>query len=128
MPAPSISTEELVLPRHYRCVLSRLRSNVHSLLLNPYHFRLAESRRLSAAPADTRPNSYLFLHCEDTDFCATHALATFCHFTTSGPGPGEFPAFWAPWSCLMLPSLGRGLITKTTRYKILACFRPCNNV
>ena len=30
---PSISTEELVLPRHARCVLSRLRCNGHSLLL-----------------------------------------------------------------------------------------------
>ena len=29
---PSISTEELVLPRHARCVLSRLRCNGHSLL------------------------------------------------------------------------------------------------
>ena len=31
---PSISTEELVLPRHARCVLSRLRCNGHSLLLS----------------------------------------------------------------------------------------------
>ena len=31
---PSISTKELVLPRHARCVLSRLRCNGHSLLLN----------------------------------------------------------------------------------------------
>ena len=30
---PSISTEELVLPRHARCVLSRLRCKGHSLLL-----------------------------------------------------------------------------------------------
>ena len=32
--APSISAEELVLPRHARCVLSRLRCNGHSLLLS----------------------------------------------------------------------------------------------
>ena len=31
-PVPSISTDELVLPRHARCVLSRLRCNGHSLL------------------------------------------------------------------------------------------------
>ena len=31
--APSISTEELVLRRHARCVISRLRCNGHSLLL-----------------------------------------------------------------------------------------------
>ena len=33
---PSISTEELVLPRHARCVLSRLRCKGHSLLLSSY--------------------------------------------------------------------------------------------
>ena len=33
---PSISTEELVLPRHTRCVRSHLRSNGHSLLLSSY--------------------------------------------------------------------------------------------
>ena len=33
---PSIFTEELVLPRHARCVLSRLRCNGHSLLLGSY--------------------------------------------------------------------------------------------
>ena len=33
---PSISTEELVLSRHARCVLSRLRCNGHSLLLGSY--------------------------------------------------------------------------------------------
>ena len=33
---PSISTEERVLPRHARCVLSRLRCNGHSLLWSSY--------------------------------------------------------------------------------------------
>ena len=33
---PSISTEELVLPRHASCVLSRLRCNGHSFLLSLY--------------------------------------------------------------------------------------------
>ena len=33
---PSIFTEELVLPRHARCVLSRLRCSGHSLLLSSY--------------------------------------------------------------------------------------------
>ena len=37
---PSISTEELVLPRHARCVLSRLRCNGHSLLLGSYLSRI----------------------------------------------------------------------------------------
>ena len=37
---PSISTEVLVLPRHARCVLSRLRCNRHSLLLSSYLSRI----------------------------------------------------------------------------------------
>ena len=36
----SISTEELVLLRHARCVLSRLRCNGHSLLLSSCFFRI----------------------------------------------------------------------------------------
>ena len=37
---PSISTEELVSPRHARCVLSRLRCNGQSLLLGSYLSRI----------------------------------------------------------------------------------------
>ena len=37
---PSISTEELVLPRHARCVLSGLRCNGHSLLFGSYVSRI----------------------------------------------------------------------------------------
>ena len=37
---PSVSTEEFVLPRHARCILSRLRCNGHSLLLGFYISRI----------------------------------------------------------------------------------------
>ena len=57
---PSISTEELVLPRHARCVLSRLRCNGHSLQLGSYLSRI--SRILLAAIADTHPRTYLLSH------------------------------------------------------------------
>ena len=43
---PSISTEELVLPRHARCVLSRLRCNGHSLLLSSYFSRIGRGSRI----------------------------------------------------------------------------------
>ena len=48
---PSISTEELRLPRHARCVLSRLRCNGHSLLFSSYLFRIGriESPSCSAS-------------------------------------------------------------------------------
>ena len=40
---PSISTEELVLPRHARCVLSGLRCNGHSLFLGSYLSRIGRT-------------------------------------------------------------------------------------
>ena len=55
----SFFIEELVLPRHACCVLSRLRSNGHSLLLSSFSLGLAESRILPAAPADTVPGHLL---------------------------------------------------------------------
>ena len=87
----SISTEELVLPRHARCVLSRLRCNGHSLVLSSYLSRIAESRILSTAPVDTRPRTPLisFSTVQLRTLCAAHFLATLCLSTTSGPDPGE---------------------------------------
>ena len=66
---PSISTEELVVPRHARCVLSRLRCNGHSLLLGSYLSRIG---RIENSPCSTCGNSSqdtsdLILHCPATD-------------------------------------------------------------
>ena len=44
---PSISTEELLLPRHARCVISRLRCNGHSLLLSFYLSRIGRIENLA---------------------------------------------------------------------------------
>ena len=90
---PSISTEELVLPRHARCVLSRLRCNGHSLLTS---LGLAELRTLLVAPVDTRPRTSLISFCtvQLRTLCAAHSLATLCLCMTSGPDPGELPGFW----------------------------------
>ena len=46
---PSIFTEELVLPRHGRCVLSRLRCNGHSLLLGSYLSRIGRTENPSCS-------------------------------------------------------------------------------
>ena len=88
---PSISTEELVLPRHARCVLSRLRCNDgHSLLLGSYLSRIGryENPSCSACGHPSQDISHLILHCP-----ATNSLATLCLCTTSGPDPGELPGF-----------------------------------
>ena len=66
---PSISTEELVLSRHARCVLSRLRCNGHSLLLGPYLSRIGriENSSCSACGHSSQDISHLILHCPATD-------------------------------------------------------------
>ena len=66
---PSISTEELVLPRHARCVLSRLRCNRHSLLLGFYLSRIGriENPSCSACGHLSQDPSYLVLHCPATN-------------------------------------------------------------
>ena len=91
---PSISTEELALPRHAHCVLSRLRCNGYSLLLGSCLSRIG--RILPAVPVDTHPRTSLISFCtvQLRTLCAAHSLATLCLCTTSGPDPGEFPGFW----------------------------------
>ena len=66
---PSISTEELVLPRHARCVLSRLRCNEHILLLGSYLSRIGriENPSCSACGHSSQDISHLILHCPATD-------------------------------------------------------------
>ena len=46
---PSISTEELVLPRHAHCVLSHVHCNGHSLLLGAYLFRIGRIENSSCS-------------------------------------------------------------------------------
>ena len=66
----SISTEELVLPRHARCVLSRLRCNGNSLLLSSYLSRIGriENHSCCACIHPSQDTSHLILHCLATDF------------------------------------------------------------
>ena len=66
---PSISTEELVLPRHARCVLSRLRCNGHSLLLDSYLSRIGriENSSCSACGHSSQDISHFILHCQATN-------------------------------------------------------------
>ena len=66
---PSISTEELVLPRHARCVLSRLRCNGHSLFLGSYLSRIGriENPSCSTCGHSSQDTSDLILHCPATD-------------------------------------------------------------
>ena len=55
----------------------------------------AESKILSAAPADPRLRTPLISFCtvQLRTLCAAHSLATLRLSTTSGPDPGELPGF-----------------------------------
>ena len=66
---PSISIEELVLPRHARCVLSRLCCNGHSLLLGSYLSKIGRIENFSCSACGHSPQdtSHLILHCPATD-------------------------------------------------------------
>ena len=65
---PSTSTEELVLPRHARCVLSRVQCNGHSLLLGSYLSRIGRIENPScSACGHSSQAPHLILHCPATD-------------------------------------------------------------
>ena len=85
--APSISTEQLVLPGHARCDLSRLRCNGHSLLLSSYLSRIG---RIENSSFLQRLGTPLISFCtvQLQTLCVARSLAIFCLSTTSVPGPG----------------------------------------
>ena len=91
-----ISTEELVLPRHARCVLSRLRCNGHSLVLGSYLSRIGrtENPSCSACGHSSQDTSHLILHCPATDSLRRLLYGDSLLFTTFGPDPGQLPGFW----------------------------------
>ena len=113
---PSISTEELVLPRHARCVLSRLRCDGHSLLLSSYHSRIGRIENPSCSAC-----GHLSSHSALSSYrlYAAHSLATLCLSTISGPSLGNFLASGASWSSAIPPSLGRGRVINNNNVRLL---------
>ena len=106
----SISTEELVLPRHPRCVLSRLRCNGHSFLLGSYLSRIGriENPSCSACGHPFRNTSHLILHCSVTDSLRRLLF---------GNSLSLYDLWFRPWRVSRLlwlhglpPSLGRGRV------------------
>ena len=76
----SLLTEELALPRHARCVLSRLRCNGHSLLLGSYLTRIGrtENPSCSACEHSFQDTSDLILHCPATDSLRRSLFGDLC--------------------------------------------------
>ena len=75
----SISTEELVLPRHAN-VSSFVSLQRTQLTVKLLSFGLTQSSIFSAAPADTRPRTSLISFCtaQLQTVCARRSMATFC--------------------------------------------------
>ena len=65
----SISIEELVLPRHPHCAVSRFCCNGHSLMLSSYLSKIGRSENpsCSACGHPSQDTSHLILHCPATD-------------------------------------------------------------
>ena len=93
---PSIFTEKLVIPRHARCLLSRLRCNGHSLLLCSDFSKIRQNREFFLQCLRTLVSGHLSSYSALFSYglCAAHSLASFCFFTTSGPSPGKMLGFW----------------------------------
>ena len=108
---PSISTEELVLPRHARCVLFRLRCNGHSLLLSSYLFSIGRIKNssCSAGGHSSQDTSHLIL----SSYGLFAPLTLWKLSVSLQPlvqALGSCPASGAPWSSAMPSALGRGRV------------------
>ena len=117
----SVSTEELVFPRYARCVLSRLRVNGHSLLLNSYLTRIGRIKNPSCSACPRTPLiSFCIVQIQTLSVACS--LATLCLSTTSEPGPGDFPGFWSSmvFSQAPIPRKGSGNNNSTSPFEPLA--------
>ena len=95
---PSISTEKHVLPRHARCVLSRLHCNGHSLLLSSYLSKIGriENPSCSACGHSSQGISHLILHRPATDSL---------HRSLFGDSPPLYNLWSRPWGIAWLLGL-----------------------
>ena len=116
---PSISTEELVLPCHARCVLSRLRCNEHSLLLGSYLSRIGriENPSCSACGHSSQDTSHLVLYCPATDSLRRSLFGDSVSLRPLVQTLGSCSASGAPWSSAMLLSLRRGRVNNNNNTK-----------
>ena len=98
---PSVSPEELTLPRSTRCALSRLRCKGHSTLLNSYLHRVGRAETPSCSNCGSEPQdlSHLVLDCPVLD---PLRLAIFGHT------PSLLDLWSRPWGVARLLGL-RGI-------------------
>ena len=123
---PSIFSEKIGLPRHARCVLSRLRCNGHSLLISSYLSRIGRivSHSCSACGHPSQDTSHLILHCPATDSMHRLLFGDFLSQRSLVQALRSCPASGAPWSSAMPLFLGRGRVTTTTTTDHFPVFSP----
>ena len=114
---PSISTEELVLPRHARCVLSRLRCNGHKFSVKLLSLQDWKNRALFMQRLRTLTPEHLLSHSALSSYGLFAHLALWQLSVSLRPlvqAMGSCPASSAPWCSAIFPPLGRGRVTTTT--------------
>ena len=113
---PSISTKELMLFRHARCVLSPPCCNGHSLLLSSYFTRTSRIENPSCNACGHPSQDIFHPHSGLSSYGLFAPLALWRLFvsTISGTGRGELSGFWISMVLRHAPSLGRGRVTTTT--------------
>ena len=107
----SISTKELMLPCHARCVLSRFCCNEHSLLLSSYlcRFGRIKNHLCSTCRHSSQDTSHLFLHFSATDSVLFALWQLFVSLRSLVQALGSCSPSEAPWSSAMPPlSVGLG--------------------
>ena len=118
---PSISSEELVLPRHARWVLSsslqRTQPSFRFLSLLDWQNRESFLQRLWTLV----PGHISFCTAQLRTLCAANFLATLCLCTTSGPDPGELPGFWGSMVFRHAPSPRKGSGNQQQQQQIFYC-------
>ena len=110
---PSISTDELVLPRHARYVLSRLRCNGHSLLLDSYLFRIGRIKNPSCSTC-----GHLSSHSALSSYGLFAPLTLWRLSVSLRPlvqTLGSFPASGTPWSSV----LGKGQVNNNRSFQVV---------
>ena len=119
----SISTEELVLPHHAQCVLSRLRCNGHSLLLGSLsRIGRMENPSCSTYKQSSQDTSHLILYCPATDSL---------HCSLFGDSLSFYDLWSRPWGVAQLlghhglkacpPFLGRGWVADNNNMHRTKC-------
>ena len=117
----SISIEELVLPRHARCVLFRLRCNGHSLLLGSYLSRIGRIENPSCRACGHLSKGHRSSYSALSSYGLFAPLSLWQLSVPLRPlvqTLGSCPASGAPWCSAMPPSLGRGCITNNNNNRI----------